>query len=749
MVIWLFSIISRHILKRHTNFDMRIMNGFLGPQKVAIDVALVCLTFISIFVPSLFKINQASPRLDPYLNGLLIFCMTTFIAQWVVCFYYFQPKKSARHYFYMGMDMVLILTIIFDLTWVSEGIDNLTVTQILAMIRLMRLLHIVPIFTKLSRTVVDAFHGYEAQYVTNIGLKVINALISLITVMMILLFIVVTLLYTWTYQKSPFEPFTASLNFFGAEEYAQAVEAFSSPLRSEPVNLEVDYHLIVDWDPEIYRKRASVIETFENGRVSLTIDTSEMHAHLALVNLIISLVITFLMISFSLSSNIMLYQSIVRTLERIYMALNRTLALQRHRQDVAYVDQMREFFGEDQVDGDLARFESVIQSVLRLVSSEINDVYNQHPGMNSEAKQLISYLTGSSSRLKSPRTMIQRRVKSEFPRKSVDPGLGLHIREKIYTWDFDVLSFPLDSLPNIIVTMFHELHLLHPNGLTQEERYQRASVGDSFVTRGVLERFVAALQKSYCAENPYHNFHHCTDVAHATFLIITSIRKSANLSSLECYSLLIAALAHDLEHPGVNNAFLIKSKHQLALRYNDIAVLENKHASCLFEMLFQRSDINILQDMDESSWLEARKLIIHAIIHTDMAKHFSMVSRMEVRDESSFSMDSDEERLFLCAIILHAADISNPARTPTIAREWATRVLEEFFSQGDLEKVHGHAVSPMCDRNDTSLHQTQKNFIEFVVSPLYKAMSDTFPELECMHSQALQTMEYWASKDSS
>lgn len=715
-------------------------------MKMVIDVSLLCLTFITIFVPSLFKIYQAPIKLDPYLNGVLIFCMTVFIAQWAVYAYYFQQKKSARHFFYMGIDLVIILTIVFDLTWVSEKIDNLTVTQIIAMLRLIRLLHIVPIFTKLSRTVVDNFHGYEAQHVTNIGIKVINALISLVTIMMILLFAIVTLLYTWTYAESPFEPFTTSLNFFGANGYVQAVEAFTYAQRSKPVYLEVDNHRVAEWDSN--NRRETVIEDFESGSVLLKIDTSDMHAHLALVNLVISIVITFLMISFAISSNIMLYQSIVRTLERIYMALNRTLMLQGQRQQQAYVDQIREFYSEDHVDQDLAKFETVIQSVLRLVSSEINGVFSQHPEMNSEAKQLISYLTGSSSSsLKSGRKQRIVKMPLDIPHKSVDPVLGLNIRKQLYLWDFNVLSYPIETLPGIIVTMFHELHLLHPNGISQENRKVRASVGDSFVTRSVLEEFIATIQSSYSADNPYHNFHHCTDVAQATFLIITLIRETAHISSLECFCLLIAALAHDLEHPGVSNAFLIKSKHRLALRYNDIAVLENKHASCLFEILSNRPDINILQDMDESSWVEARKLIIHAIIHTDMAKHFSMVTRLEVRDESSFSADLEEDRLFLGAIILHAADISNPARTPDIAKAWAARVLQEFFSQGDLEKLQGHSISPMCDRNTTSLHQTQKNFIEFVVRPLYKAMSDTFPELQCMHAQALKTMEYWALCD--
>lgn len=725
------------------------MDEFYARKKVLIDVVLVCLTLITIFVPSLFKINEAPPSLDPYLNGILLFCMTVFLVQWVIYLYYFEQNKTARHYFYMGMDIAIISTILFDLTWISEDIDNITVTQTLAMVRLLRLLHIVPIFTKLSRNVVDSYHGYEAQQVTNIGIKVINALISLVTVMMITLFVAVTLLYTWTYKESPFESFTASLDFFTGTGYKQAVEAFSHLHRSEPLSLQINGQVVAEWEPNRSQIRPSMIEAFqsEDSSVFLKIDTSNMHAHLALVNLVISIIITFLMVSFAISSNIILYESIVRTLERIYMALNRTLALRRHRQQLAYVDQIREFFSDDQVDGDLARFESVIQSVLRLISSEtnVNNLFNQHPKMNSEAKELISYLTGSSSRVaKQGKRFVKAK---QMPQKSEDLVIDFSMREILYSWDLDVLSYPLESLPDIMLAMFDELRLIHPSGLTQEQQRQKAVTGESFVTRTVLRQFIIAVQKRYSPDNPYHNFHHCADVVHATFLIMHLIRSRTQMSSLECYSLLVAALAHDLEHPGVNNTFLINSKHQLALRYNDIAVLENNHASSLFEMISQGSELNVLQDMDEHSWIEARKLIIHAIIHTDMAKHFSMVSRMEMRDETSFASESEDDRIFLGAIILHAADISNPARSPAIAKEWATRVLEEFFTQGDLEKIQGQSVSPMCDRNDTSLQQTQKNFIEFVVVPLYKAMSAAFPELEIMYSRALKTLDYWISYD--
>ena len=51
------------------------------------------------------------------------------------------------------------------------------------------------------------------------------------------------------------------------------------------------------------------------------------------------------------------------------------------------------------------------------------------------------------------------------------------------------------------------------------------------------------------------------------------------------FAALFSALGHDVAHPGRNNAFLVKTKSVLALRYNDVHVLENMHASTLFQIL--------------------------------------------------------------------------------------------------------------------------------------------------------------------
>ena len=37
-------------------------------------------------------------------------------------------------------------------------------------------------------------------------------------------------------------------------------------------------------------------------------------------------------------------------------------------------------------------------------------------------------------------------------------------------------------------------------------------------------------------------------------------------------------------------------------------------------------------------------------------------------------------------MLIHSADISNPAKPSKISQQWTDKVYKEFFRQGDLEK---------------------------------------------------------------
>ena len=56
------------------------------------------------------------------------------------------------------------------------------------------------------------------------------------------------------------------------------------------------------------------------------------------------------------------------------------------------------------------------------------------------------------------------------------------------------------------------------------------------------------------------------------------------MSPFEVFTTLISGAAHDVNHPGTNNAFEVKKGSELAYFYNDTSVLENMHAAFFFSI---------------------------------------------------------------------------------------------------------------------------------------------------------------------
>jgi hypothetical protein len=76
------------------------------------------------------------------------------------------------------------------------------------------------------------------------------------------------------------------------------------------------------------------------------------------------------------------------------------------------------------------------------------------------------------------------------------------------------------------------------------------------------------------------------------------------------------------------------------------------------------------------------------------------------------------------SLVLHCCDISHPAKKWDLHHKWTMLLLEEFFRQGDLERELGLPFSPLCDRNNTLVAESQIGFIEFIVEPSMAVCSD-------------------------
>ena len=95
-------------------------------------------------------------------------------------------------------------------------------------------------------------------------------------------------------------------------------------------------------------------------------------------------------------------------------------------------------------------------------------------------------------------------------------------------------------------------------------------------------------------------------------------------------------------------------------------------------------------------------------------------------------------------LIIKAADISNPARPLPIYEKWIEGVMQEFFTQGDLEKAKGMQISMNCNRDVDKVPKAQVGFISFLVAPLYQALCSYAPSLQPLVDQLEQNRKHFA-----
>ena len=321
--------------------------------------------------------------------------------------------------------------------------------------------------------------------------------------------------------------------------------------------------------------------------------------------------------------------------------------------------------------------------------------------------------------------------------KKLNPELSIkitNILSKINTPEFDIFS--LDSLTDAKGSLF-----------VAEEIIDRLDIVKSDIfERNILKDFLNALIEGYSRVNAYyHNDLHAADVMQTLYTMIIKgcLKPKMKLDDLSEFAIVIGALGHDLKHPGQNNMFHITTRSKIAIRYNDKSVLENYHIANIFKLV-KNDKYNIFKPFRPEEYRIMRRRIVEGILATDMKKHQKVIGKIRNRAEvykikngKNFNImfkETDANKLFdaqqeVLNMLIHSADISNPAKPSKISQQWTDKVYEEFFRQGDLEKSMGVPISMMCDRLSTNVNQAMIGFISFVVMPTIDILYNILPEL--------------------
>merc|ERR1719375_961765 len=106
-------------------------------------------------------------------------------------------------------------------------------------------------------------------------------------------------------------------------------------------------------------------------------------------------------------------------------------------------------------------------------------------------------------------------------------------------------------------------------------------------------------------------------------------------------------------------------------------------------------------------------------------------------------MCQPENKMLIMDNILHSADVSNPCRGWEVSHAWAMCVLEEFFSQGDQEKMLGVPVQFLNDRDKLNRPNSQIGFLEFMIAPFFAAQIRIFHTLHLYSDHLSHNIGRW------
>lgn len=260
-----------------------------------------------------------------------------------------------------------------------------------------------------------------------------------------------------------------------------------------------------------------------------------------------------------------------------------------------------------------------------------------------------------------------------------------------------------------------------------------------------LEKFILVVS-TYYHENYYHNFKHVVMVLQFIHLLIKKMNVKNKLSEYEIFAILIAGLVHDIDHPGHTNSFEVNNQTYLALKYNNISVLENHHCSLAFYLIHSK-EIKLLENLDTPEFITVRDIIIECVLGTDMKHHTNMIEELEKRFYSKFDFVNVRDKIFFAKIIVHMADLSNQLRPFEISYKGSMDLRKEYILQAEKEKKLGLNVhDSMKLESDKKFYLSEHYFASNIVMPMWNILVDLFPELDEYYLVLKKNIKIWKNK---
>eukprot|EP00980_Cylindrotheca_fusiformis_P023089 scaffold10105_cov129-Cylindrotheca_fusiformis.AAC.2 len=370
----------------------------------------------------------------------------------------------------------------------------------------------------------------------------------------------------------------------------------------------------------------------------------------------------------------------------------------------------------------------------------------------------------------------------------LDPE-GIHAlskTERLVEWDVIVLTSLLqqiiasrDGVVEDIKSLFNEERTIGTNGTVLEEftpiiplqrfnakdlqqRRRPSSIEISDKVKCQLRGYLSNVASMY-QDNPFHNFEHASHVTASVKKLLTRIvntdennglAKGKNSTTgtykgvdlvdlaghsygitsdpLTQFSVVFSAIIHDVDHPGVPNAQLVKENTRSAQMYKKKSVAEQNSVELAWDMLMQDeyADLRACIYQTKEDLHRFRQLVVNTVMATDIVDKELQTLR-KARWETAFSENSalrdlvggpgesetDQENRKATIVIEHliqASDVAHTMQHWHIYKSWN----EKFFME-----CYGAFKAGRADSDPSKdWYKGEIGFFDFYVIPLAKKL---------------------------
>ena len=275
------------------------------------------------------------------------------------------------------------------------------------------------------------------------------------------------------------------------------------------------------------------------------------------------------------------------------------------------------------------------------------------------------------------------------------------------------------------------------------ERIHNRSTNPLGIVRDELRQYVGRIAALY-RSNTFHNFEHASHVALSANKLLKRIisptstddcsqsqYQSQNLSQstygissdpLLQFVIVLSALVHDCDHPGVPNDQLVKEMSPLVAKYDNKSVAERHSVSLALTVLSEAQFRNLQACIypTKAHYLRFRDLLINAVLATDISDKELKLNR-QMRWTAAFHSpvgfdDPTGKAAIVVDHIIQASDVAHTMQHWHIFRKWNAKLFNEMYD------------AYIDGRSDTDpglkWYENELGFFDFYVIPLAKKLKE-------------------------